>query len=147
LLGQAIPSIFAKFNTTLFYFQQDGAPAHRANTTIDFLAQHSITVIPQEDWPPYSPDLSPIENLWGIMADKVRACAPELCEKLINSIPTRLQIFTLHRLCCVLLREKQISKFIGHPVDIFFTNLLSSSSLDSCWAMLSNSASALFVKE
>jgi len=111
LLGQAIPSIFAKFNTTLFYFQQDGAPAHRANTTIDFLAQHSITVIPQEDWPPYSPDLSPIENLWGIMADKVRACAPstqaelhtivfdewnailpELCEKLINSIPTRLQI-------------------------------------------------------
>jgi transposase len=45
-------------------WQQDNAPAHTAKIVKTFLNK-SFTWI--TDWPPNSPDLSPIENLWGRM--------------------------------------------------------------------------------
>jgi transposase len=45
-----------------FIFQQDGAPAHRARTTIAFLEARNISVLP---WCGNSPDMSLIENLWS----------------------------------------------------------------------------------
>ena len=42
-------------------FQQDNARPHAARVCQDFLANHNINPL---DWPPYSPDLSPIEHLW-----------------------------------------------------------------------------------
>lgn len=30
------------------------------------------------DWPPYSPDLSPIENLWALLKDKIHKLRPDL---------------------------------------------------------------------
>ena len=43
-----------------FIFQQDGAPYHRSQKTIDYLNSHSIRRI--KNWPSQSPDLSIIEN-------------------------------------------------------------------------------------
>ena len=42
-------------------FQQDNTRPHVARVCQDFLANHNINPL---DWPPYSPDLSPIEHLW-----------------------------------------------------------------------------------
>ncbi|CUE69847.1 unnamed protein product [Bodo saltans] len=44
-------------------WQQDNAPAHTAKIVKEFLGRNFPTWI--ADWPPCSPDLSPIENLWG----------------------------------------------------------------------------------
>ena len=50
-------------------FQQDNARPHVARVYQDFLASHNINPL---DWPPYSPDLSPIDHLWDQMDRRVR---------------------------------------------------------------------------
>ena len=53
---------------TKFLFQQDNASAHVCHHTTTYLESREISVFP---WPPQSPDLSPIEDIWGIVSEKV----------------------------------------------------------------------------
>ncbi|KHJ92840.1 hypothetical protein OESDEN_07260 [Oesophagostomum dentatum] len=53
-----------------YRFQQDNARIHMSRSTAAFLNERSIPVL---DWSPCNPDLNPIENLWGILAQKVYA--------------------------------------------------------------------------
>ena len=52
-------------------FQQDGARAHASKATIAWLDANIKHYIPPKDWPLNSPDLSPIENVWSIMATAI----------------------------------------------------------------------------
>lgn len=51
-----------------FIFQQDNASAHVCRYTKAYLESLEILTLP---WPPQSPDLSPIENIWGYVSEKV----------------------------------------------------------------------------
>lgn len=51
-----------------YVFQHDNASIHSSNATSQFLSDLEIPVLA---WPALSPDLNPIENLWGDMARAV----------------------------------------------------------------------------
>ncbi len=62
------PSADQVFKDADLIFQQDLAPAHTAKSTKSWLNDHGVGVL---DWPANSPDLNPIENLWGIVKRKM----------------------------------------------------------------------------
>lgn len=55
--------ILRKHTTAKGVYLIDGAPAHTAKTTKNFLRSRNIQYL--QDWPPNSPDLNPIENAWA----------------------------------------------------------------------------------
>ncbi len=102
-----LPSADKLYGDADFIFQQDLAPAHTAKGSKSWFNDHGVTVL---DWPANSPDLNPIENLWGIVKRKMRdtrpnnaddlkaaikatwaSTPPQQCHKLITSMPRRIE--------------------------------------------------------
>ncbi|KAM8707532.1 hypothetical protein ACLKA7_005075 [Drosophila subpalustris] len=55
-------------------FQQDSAPAHKAKMTQDWCKTHFPDFISSVEWPPYSPDLNPMDySVWSTL--EARTCA------------------------------------------------------------------------
>ncbi|KAI2650953.1 Transposable element Tc1 transposase [Labeo rohita] len=86
---------------------QDLAPAHTAKRTKSWLNDNGVGVF---DWPANSPDMKPIENLWGIVKRKMRnkipknadelkatvketwaSIPPQQCHRLITSMPRQIE--------------------------------------------------------
>ena len=52
-------------------FVQDGAPAHAAKATQAWCKKNLPNFIEKTCWPPNSPDINPVENLWSIRDEVV----------------------------------------------------------------------------
>lgn len=67
------------------WWQQDNAPAHTARIVTSWLKENVQCLA---DWPPNSPDLSPIENLWGRMWADALKLKPKDTDELWNAVQT-----------------------------------------------------------
>lgn len=96
------------FGPLPWIFQQDNAPVHTAGVVRNWISMQNVETL---SWPPYSPDLNIIENVWGWLTRKVyengrqfetktelirsiRAAWSEISlnylESLYNSMPNRI---------------------------------------------------------
>ncbi len=92
-----LPSADQLFKDADFIFQQDLAPAHTAKSTKSWLNDHGVGVL---DWPANSPDLNPIENLWGIVKRKMRNKRPKNADELKATVKetwASIRGVTIHR--------------------------------------------------
>ena len=59
---------------------------HKAHSTQAFLKNKNIEVLP---WPCNSPDLNPIENIWGILKRQLRPMKYNSTEDLWNAVQNK----------------------------------------------------------
>jgi hypothetical protein len=67
-------------------FMHDGARSHVATATKEYLKKKRVTWM--ENWPPYSPDLNPIESFWKDLAVAVGQQCPQSMEELTQAVKT-----------------------------------------------------------
>lgn len=96
-----------KITSGPYLFQQDIYPCHTAKKVKEWMSLKSVLLLP---WIASSPDMSPIETLWGIMKKELKRSpvktVPELkarlreiweqftplfCESLVGSMPRRIR--------------------------------------------------------
>jgi hypothetical protein len=68
-LKPAADQIFADAGVSSSMWLIDNAPCHAAAATLEFFSTSNIQVC--NHWPPNSPDLNPIENVWALMKRQV----------------------------------------------------------------------------
>ena len=63
-----------------YTFMEDGDPKHQSQETKVWKKNKGIKFI--ENWPPNSPDLNPIENLWAVLKRRVAQRKPSDLEEI-----------------------------------------------------------------
>ena len=66
-----------------FIFQQDNAPCHVSRKSMEWFSKENIKLL---KWPANSPDLNPIENLWGLLKKAIHGKEIKNERELIASI-------------------------------------------------------------
>ena len=69
-------------------FMYDNDPKHTSGLIKDWLKRKRIQTLP---WPPYSPDINPIENLWEELEQGVKKTSTKKYDRIGTSINTGME--------------------------------------------------------
>lgn len=83
-------------------FQDDNAPIHRAKRVKNWFQEHESSFA-HMIWPPQSPDLNPIENMWDELERELRRCSPlpsstKELQELLMELWSKLNVDTARKL-------------------------------------------------
>jgi len=80
--------VFSTQGISSWVFQQDNDPAHKraAEHVQQWNTQHSSSISLLPSWPPNSPDLNPIENVWGYVQARVDALGCKTFEEFKQAV-------------------------------------------------------------
>lgn len=67
-----------------YFFEQDGAPSHRAKKTINWINDQDIQII--ENWSANSPDLTCIEQIWAILENRIQKYSIDSLKSLYDAL-------------------------------------------------------------
>ena len=78
-------------------FQQNNAPTHKTPIIKNCFRENEWEVL---DWPPYSPDLNIIENLWAIVKKRLakQSVSWEILEEKVQKIWNSIELETVQKL-------------------------------------------------
>jgi len=101
MLNEFLLPKFEEEDTDDIWFQQDGAPCHTANATIDLLRtvfeKRIISRNADVNWPPRSCDLTPLNYfLWGTIKNECYANQPETIQELKHEIKVAIDEIRVH---------------------------------------------------
>ena len=82
IVGDFIPYATALFPDG-WILEQDGATPHTSRQTKDFFAENSVQFL---QWPPNSPDINPVENVWMMLKSFVEKKNPKTKDELIQYV-------------------------------------------------------------
>ena len=89
----------ARYYTNDKWFMHDNAPIHTANKVKDWFKEQGVDVT---DWPPYSPDLNPIEHAWKKLKELMATIYPELMKSTSVTDKTRIELEEALKVCWML---------------------------------------------
>jgi transposase len=103
-----IPTFKQFYPAGPWYFQQDNVRFHTTPDTVTYLHNKGVTLL---EWPPWSPDLNPIENLWNVLKARVYARFPQTLEEMEQFIREEWEATDLKfisHICCSMPRRLQL---------------------------------------
>ena len=83
---EIITTAYLPVHQNLFLLMQDNARPHVSDDTLRFMRNNNISLL---EWLPCSPDCNPIQNLWGILVQRMYAQGQKYCT--IDTLKRKIQ--------------------------------------------------------
>lgn len=128
-----IPYLNARNIKHSTFFMQDGAPCHTAKTVLSYLneefkervisTRYPATFNEGLEWPPYSPDLTPLDYcIWGVLKARIVKHKPLSLNDLRQALRTEVslldQLFIVKTVASIIPRIEALKKCLGGHIEM-----------------------------